>query len=148
MITAILFMSIGGGLLVWGIAQVLLARDSRDWPTTPGRVILSALAEEPDDEGGKPQWSPNVQYTYVVNGEQFTGNRLMFGGTLIESRVERVRRVLRRYPFGTPVTVHYDPDDPRKAVVECSTSGGIYVVFLAALAFLGFGLVALLDPFS
>jgi hypothetical protein len=68
---------------------------------------------------GKPQYEirnfANVVYEYDVRGRKVRGNRVSIGDDLGNFQVEET---LARYPVGTPVTVYYNPRDPKEAVLE------------------------------
>ena len=80
---------------------------SAAFDTTPGVITRSDLCrrrcEHPFD----------VEYTYTVNGRQYTGTKYEVGPQV---RCDRYWRAVRdANPVGTPVTVHFDPDDPQQA---------------------------------
>lgn len=57
-----------------------------------------------------------MRYRFEVNGESRVGTRVTFLG---ESSSESwATDVAQRYPPGTTVGVHYDPDDPGIAYLE------------------------------
>ncbi len=58
-----------------------------------------------------------VEYTYTVNGEEFSGKRIWFG----EARAlwpSASQGVAERYPEGGEVMVFYNPEKPRDSVLE------------------------------
>jgi hypothetical protein len=50
--------------------------------------------------------------------------------------VERAQKHIERYQAGTPVPVHYDPDDSAVAVLEPGESGGMRNLIAGSLFFL------------
>ena len=50
----------------------------------------------------------------------------------------------KRYPEGTDVEVHYDPDQPETAVLEVGIKGSNWMVLLFGLALSGSGVVGAL----
>ncbi|HYL73715.1 MAG TPA: DUF3592 domain-containing protein [Bryobacteraceae bacterium] len=80
---------------------------SESWPSTMGRVTFCWPG---------PRY-PAVEYTYMVNGEEFSGKRIWFG----EARAllpSASAGVAARYPKGGEVMVYYNPEKPRDSVLE------------------------------
>lgn len=123
-----------GGLLV-GIPFLLLwffkrrrGSASQSWPGVPGSVISSQLVESTDSEGDRTV-SADVRYQYDVAGRTYQSSRVAFGsGGTAQSQVTKYRP-------GAPVTVYYDPEKPKSAVLEPGTAG--VNVFL----YIGLGLI-------
>ena len=84
-----------------------------------------------------------VSYCYNVNNQEFVAGRTRFGDWLQLSWSTPAARVVRRYPRGSTVLVHYDPSDPKEAVLEPGASwyvGGA-LAFGLLFAVLGLGVV-------
>ncbi|MFP2926829.1 DUF3592 domain-containing protein [Pyxidicoccus sp. 3LG] len=75
----------------------------------------------------------------------YTANTLSFGGGDASSMTD-AQRVTHRYTTGTHVPVHYEPDDPTVACLECGGVGlSSYIVTLGGVALAGVGGMGLLD---
>lgn len=118
----------GGLLLIAAVvvgfaasAMVALARASRRWPSTSGRVVRSEILER----------QPVIRYQYHVQGEEFEGRDVAAGDWPFRTARSAARRV-QRYSAGTHVTVYYDVRDPRVAVLEPGLS--VDVLYLPVLA--------------
>lgn len=83
---------------------------SLDWSPTRG-VVLSA---EYRNGGDKGSYSAAAAYTYTVAGQRYSGNRVSFAHQAGEAYVEALIAPLQP---GDPVTVYYDPADPRRSVL-------------------------------
>ncbi len=92
------------------------AKASKAWPTIQGTVNSSILNIKKNNEG-KIMYSPNVQYTYSVDGKVYHGTniRMVDGSTNIK---QSVKKQLEKYKAGTSVEVFYDPEFPNSAVLE------------------------------
>jgi hypothetical protein len=119
----VLFFAVAGLLMtLFLIANLRLSLASARWPTTTGK-ILSSVAEGHGTlaSGGRGQagtvWSPVVEYSYQVAGRDYHGSRIAFGGDVSGSR-DFAQGIAARYPAGSAVTVHFDPDNPSFAVLE------------------------------
>jgi hypothetical protein len=94
-------------------------RGSARWPVAEGRVTGGRIEVNLRRRGKSAisayeTYSPVVPYAYEVAGTA-CGNDLPASD--FKSR-EEAEEVLRSYPVGAPVRVHYDPDDPGTAVLQ------------------------------
>jgi hypothetical protein len=58
-----------------------------------------------------------VRYRYRAGGQELEGDRIMFGGQPVTTRV-LAGGLVARYPVGARVDVHIDPNDPKNALLE------------------------------
>lgn len=122
-----------GGLIFLGLAinQYLKAKKAeKSWLKTTG-VVLNSGVEVRQSRNSKGQktrsYIPKVSYQYQVKDQTYNSERLGFGsGSFGESKANKK---IALYPLGVQVTVHYDPADPSKAVLE--TKATDFVKFLA-----------------
>lgn len=121
----------------WGSA-------SRTWPTVPGTItesrierhrhhhIDSTFRDDTITEQAK------IEYHFEVDDHVFWGARIAYDGAL--GRLS-AREAVARYPYGTEVTVAYDPADPRRCVLEpgfhrsMTTTGLVGSAILLVVAF-------------
>jgi hypothetical protein len=87
---------------------------AQTWPTVTGEIIASKVKKRHDSEHGPVEY-PHVSYTYEVNGKTHHSSNIMAGGEIGGVNVEST---LTRYPQGSKVTVYYDPQNPKDAVLE------------------------------
>lgn len=102
---------IGAGRLIAGAAEA-----RRTWPSTEGVVTTNWKATEPtrvrDSKTGNTyeQWGAILEYTYEVDGRQYTGNGRGYGEAApLEVEAD--------YVVGEKVRVFYDPEDPSRAAL-------------------------------
>lgn len=125
------FGSILSLLITWGavgfifvVVNFLLLRDTihtqnrekttLTWSTTEGTITTSKVRKQHDTENGNVSY-PRVTYTYEVDGKKHHSSNIMAGGEIGGINVEST---LARYPLGLKVTVYYDPQNPKDAVLE------------------------------
>lgn len=104
---------VGGGLVASSVSAIVRWRQARRWPHTEGRITESHIAGAGFDLVNT--YAPAVQYTYVVDGIAFTGNRVHFAGM---GSLTEAAATTEAYAPGQAVTVYYDPEDPSQAVLE------------------------------
>jgi hypothetical protein len=133
------------GLAIWGLPTgylgwlCWLARQSRTWPSTVGRVVSSRVRHD-EYRLRRQSWGiAAVEYEYEVNGRRLRGRRVRFGG-LLNANPRDAGRVVIRYTEGSPVSVRYDPVRPHRCTLERRLSRlvwmflGIGVFQVAAIA--------------
>jgi hypothetical protein len=120
-----------GAPTLWLAWQAWLARKSRNWPSTVGRVLGSRVQHDPN-RLGRTHGTASVSYEYEVDGRKYRGYRVRFGGWLNANPTSAGRTVIR-YREGSPVSVRYDPGKPRRCTLERRVSRQVWM-------FLGIGL--------
>lgn len=97
---------LGCSFLWLGLSSILLVSESGEWPTTDGYVTESYITHP--GRGGQLVF----RYEYEVDGLQYHSHTISysFDGPLVY--------FAEKYPQGTYVQVHYDPNDPTRAVLE------------------------------
>jgi hypothetical protein len=89
-----------------------LAEESKNWPTTEGKLTLVHMI-------GKKGWINNVdvRYDYSVGGEKYTGKNLnLFPNTIFGK--ENVEEIFEKYHEGQYVTVYTNPNRPKQSIIE------------------------------
>jgi hypothetical protein len=112
----------GGGALFVGVAALfLVARGSRAWSQTEGRILsavyLTGSSVDATNAGG--YWAQlKVEYEYHVGDRTLTGQRVWFGQSMWNRKWARTPEE-RRPPFkpGERVPVYYDPAHPERCTL-------------------------------
>jgi hypothetical protein len=118
------------------------ARSSQHWAVTTGDVLTSKT------EVNRRLRKPIIEYTYLVNGVRFTGNRVMFDTDGLYTWHE-AETVIDHYAPSKPVSVYYDPDNPQESALERRHRGIASSLLLKAfLLFLPTGLCLCLGLFA
>lgn len=103
---------------------------AQTWPTTTGTIGTSE-ARTHRHSGRQSAPFPHVTYTYEVNGKTYHSSNIMPGG---EIGGLNVQSTLARYPQGAQVTVYYDPQNPKDAVLEASNKTVSKAIWLMLVA--------------
>jgi Protein of unknown function (DUF3592) len=129
-------------------AAVIVARDSRTWPTVTGRVVRSEIRSN-RRANRLPGYRTIIRYEYTIDGEEYEGRDLASGEFPYRSARSAARR-LQPYPLGSTVLVRYFPGEPEVAVLEPGVSLDVLylpavssVLLLAALGLVAWGGVRL-----
>jgi hypothetical protein len=121
-----------GLILVAAAYKTLQVRAIGDWPSTPGKVVTSnsglreiKVLDDSRENGHRFEQHnfANIAYEYSVSGQTLSNNRVSIG----EDRGNfQVAETIARYPVGAVVTVYYNPQHPREAVLERGLPHGLW----------------------
>lgn len=97
----------GAVLIIFGMVSQYQQRQVKAWVETKGNITHSDFVD--DSEGGRL----TIEYEYSVAGMRFQSTRLAPAFMLYNAR-----EMANKYPVGAAVTVYYNPDNPKEAVLE------------------------------
>ncbi|GMU08414.1 MULTISPECIES: DUF3592 domain-containing protein [Corallococcus] len=126
-------LGIGVALAFAGGRMVYRSKASKDWPTAQGTVLTSRV--ETLRSKRAVSFRPEVSYRYEVNGVPYTSDTVAFDGHGAGGLAD-AQAVSRHYAAGSPVTLHYEPEDPSVACLQCGDTGVVnYLVTLGGAVF-------------
>ena len=124
------------------------SKESGTWPSIKGRITRSIIHSEEvsfgDRDDSTNNYTPDIdiEYEYEVNGESYTSQRIKIGGVSSSTQSTRIKGanisvsnvggLREKYPTGREVDVYYNPNNPKKAVLE--TGGSQLVLGIVGLA--------------
>jgi hypothetical protein len=130
---AIALVALGAFISAGFIRDIYFALKSKQWPTTTGKVVDLNVVGSPLIQSNYS--SAVVGYEYEVRGIRYTSKRIDYagrGGSL--GRWTRpARNYLRRYYEGQSIPVRYDPNQPKRAVLETGVTLGNFLRLLCGL---------------
>ena len=121
-----------GLILVAAAWKTLQVRAAREWPSTAGKVMISAaevrdvkVLDSSREDGHRidKRNFANIVYEYTARGATLRNNRVSIGEDLGNFGVAET---LARYPVGKAVTVYYNPLHPKEAVLERDLPKGLW----------------------
>jgi hypothetical protein len=133
-IFALVFGAIGVAIMLAGVNTYIKGNKARDWAIAQGKVVTSQVNRS---VGGKLTFSGWVVYDYSIMGQSYRSQTVTTAELMnIQStgKAEAYAKVAK-YPVGTTVSVYYDPNDPKRSVLEIVGDssllmlGGIFVIF-------------------
>lgn len=133
-----------GGLSLWlGINDMANGWASSTWPSVEGFVTASSVGINHSSTSSRrtttdTSYSADVEYTYAVAGEIYSGYRISFGEYSSADRAE-AERFLRPYPKGQAVAVYYNPKSHRRAVLEPGLHGYPWLLLIPGVLFTALG---------
>jgi hypothetical protein len=127
---------------VWASFEAVYAHASKHWPRTLGSIITSRVSVESDGSLQGPTYVAEILYRYVVDGHEYTCDRVRFGSLLSFALRRPADSFTKRFPVGAPVTVAYDPANPLRGVLEPGHAGQAYLKALVFAVIAAISLVA------
>lgn len=120
--------------LSWRFVQdIVLARQSAQWPSVTGYVSASQATPGPHLRGTVPK----IEYAYIVANQVYSGRRVLFGN--INGSKDWAEGVAARFPVG-PTQVFYSPTEPNESVLLPDTVGSTtYLALFVGLFFSALG---------
>lgn len=135
--------AIGVVLIVLYFKNKGKAKASESWPQAQGRVVATNIRvdEMDSDDSSGIRYVPEVHFAYEVDGMSFEGKRLAFGSEPSFGLRKKAEQFLEPYPSGRVVTVFYNPESPREAVLTQkmrSMTAGLIVGIVMIVAMICF----------
>jgi len=135
--------AITGVFVVLVVGSILKHRDAqRRFVSTTGVVESSEVKEH---SGDSTTYSPHIVYRYVVDGQEYTSDRYMYGEGSTSDH-GGVAEIVSDHPAGAGVTVYYDPLKPSESLLHLAVPGLHYflLLFLQPFILVGMGGIAYL----
>ena len=119
-----IFIFAGAVFAFFGINLLLEGKASERWPAVSGTVLSSTVESKfSQDQRSNSRTSqsttyhPKVTYEYRVDGQKHSSDQLGLSAWG-SSNTDHALSVVAKYPVGSSVTVHYNPEHPAKSVLE------------------------------
>jgi hypothetical protein len=142
-VLALLLLFGGAGVCAWGAINLLDAHTSKDWPVATGTVLDSTVSRHSVKRGrfGRAMvYRPEVRYSYRVNGQEYTGDRLSWTSTDYSEAAD-AHAVASRYIPENQINVRYKPSDPACSVITPGVTHSAMVVPGIGIGMILFGVV-------
>lgn len=132
-ILLVIFCLVGAGVSVYGSVVLQNAAVSKTWPTASGRILLAQVDTDTDEDG--TTYSADVSYEYFINDQRYQDDTVSFG-EYGSGNPKHAQEIVDRYPVGQAVTVYYDPEQPKTAVLEPGVTWSSYLMLGIGLLFM------------
>ena len=139
--------AVGATALAYYLWRAIQGTISKQWPVTVGRVTSSSLAVS--RFRGSENYSPQISYTYEVDGKEYVGRRVVFGPYGAQafggkSLRRAAKEATERYAVGKAVEVRYSSRWPSLSVLEpgITAQTWLWIGFIILALFVYFWLFA------
>lgn len=125
------------GIFCLGLAarSAYLTSIAMSWPTTAAIVVASSIDTTQSTVSSSTKYSPRISYTYYLNGQKYTSDRIDFGGKT-SSNFSYAKNIVSRYPLNGDIEIRYNPRKPTEAVLEAAVGWGFFISLGLGLVFL------------
>ncbi|MFH0909823.1 MAG: DUF3592 domain-containing protein [bacterium] len=108
------------GVALMGWSAWATTRDTADldWPIAKGYIMH---AEMRVIGMFRKSYVPDIAYRYAINGVVYRSKNLFSSEK--ETTKGEILRMMKIYPVGSKVYLHYNPDDPQQAYIEAVPAG-------------------------
>jgi len=127
-----LFILVGLMMCVFGVLNVIMAKESENWESVEGTITSSEISTS---HGESTTYGADVSYRFVVDDTVYKGDKVRLS-EVSTSNYGRAQKIVEKYPIEAVVKVFYDPNDPESNVLEPGLSGGSILLAVLGLAFL------------
>ena len=133
------------GFIYYLFVSIPKAVKAKYYPSVLGKITSSEVgtptAGSGRESGDRIQtFALDITYKYVVNGKTYSSKKRRWHE--VQSSFHRYHdSIARRYPLGKSVTVFYNPNNPKVAVLEPGLGLGALtglLIFISSIAFLTF----------
>lgn len=124
-----------------GINTIDKAKSSVNWPISTGVITDSFIVTSHKD--GSTLYRAQVLYSYMVNGQEYTSDKMSFITSSSGSR-NSAEKQLRHFPRGKEVDVHYNPDNHSEATLTPGMQKIYYLFPAVGILFTGVAICMLL----
>lgn len=143
-IPSLFFLVLGIGFIIISLINRRRAKAALNWPVTPATVLNTEVRKHKDYDGdsstGRTTYQPVVNYQYSIMGSLYNASRISFGDQ--KTSRKKAGEIIARYPAGTQVNAHYNPEKVEEAVLETAARGstgnlifGILFIIVAVAVF-------------
>jgi len=137
----LIFVFLGCLILFFSGYALLKTFESKSWPTTTGKIIVSEI--KATLRGGRSYsvnpytYKPNIEYSYSVFAQYHISNNIFWGWDLIDG-LEYSQTTTKNYPINELVKVYYNPQHPEEATLKFNESY-LFMLFVVGIIFIVFG---------
>jgi len=116
-----IFLVIAGiGAIIYGYVETSNAKASNSWPVVQGKILSSEVGSYLSRSAMR--YIPKISYEFEVDGEVFTGKKVMFADVESSSKGSP-QRLVSKYPQGSSADVYYKPENPAVSVLLPGNKG-------------------------
>jgi len=124
--------------LIWNLRNLWLSLRSKYWNEVDCEIIESEVKLSGFQFRNAKSYYPFVYYRFNVNGFDYEGKRIKYGGT--GGSEASANNYCEKYPVGKVVKVSFDPLHHHRSVLE---PGPSWRIFGAIILYVAMGAVAL-----
>jgi len=110
----IIFLILLLGWFTFSLLTSYKALQTRTWTETEG-TVTSACVKKLNSQKGKDKYKPVISYNYEIGGAIYSSDK--YNLSLGYGDEDWAEGIIANYPAASKLTVHYNPENPAKAVI-------------------------------
>lgn len=123
---------ITGTMSAYTLFNIYRAERARAFPTTIATITRSEITYR-SGRGGST--GIDIRYTFEHGGRRYVGDNYRYGGNMSSSDRAWADEAIVRFPNGSKVPVHFNPDEPTDSVLLPGVDGTQLVLLLFLMPF-------------
>lgn len=127
----------------------IASNNTKKWIPVKGKVLTSNIdcigyiGEDADRS-----YKTKIEYQYDVDGESYISKKVFYGDYIRANMPYRAKKIIKKYGKHQTITVYYNPDNPKKSVLETGVNPIIYKALFAGFCLISVSIVIMVnEPF-
>jgi hypothetical protein len=119
---------------------------TKKWIPVKGKVLISNIdcigyiGEDAD-----LSYKAKIEYQYGVNEESYLSKKFFYGDYIRANMPYRAKKVIKKYGKDEIITVYYNPDNPKKSVLETGVNPIIYKILFISFCLILLSIVIMMN---
>ena len=121
----------------------ILSRSTKKWLSIEGKINKSKLEITNQDIGNdmSVSYKANIEYQYVIEGNTYHSGRVFIGDYIRRNTSRNIESLVNKYAKDDKVLVYYNPNNPKRSVLETGVHSVIYRELLAGILLVALSIV-------
>lgn len=142
-----------GIILLFGIILLLhflylfiTSTKTKKWTPEKGKVLISNIdCISYIGEDADLSYKAKVEYQYGVNGESYLSKKIFYGDYIRANMPYRAKKVIKKYGKDEIITVYYNPNNPKKSVLETGVNPVIYKILFISFCLILLSIIIMMN---
>ena len=127
-----IFLLLLSAWLTYSIISFTNAIQTKSWPSVKG--IVKSTDVKKVSSKGTSQYSPVIDYSYRIGNEEYFSNK--YSSSTARGSSQWAKELIGKHPVNSPISVYYDPKDPKNSVlVQGLQSDNYWMLSLSLFSF-------------
>lgn len=138
--------SFGVFLLLHFFYLMITSTKTKKWIPVKGKILISNMdCIAYIGEDADVSYKAKIEYQYDVNGKSYLSKKVFYGDYVGANMPYRAKKVIKKYGKDGIVTVYYNPDNPKKSVLETGINLVIYKILFTSLCLILLSIVIMMN---
>ena len=136
-------------LLLNFIYLFITSTKTKKWIIVKGKMLSSNIdCINYIGEDADRSYKAKVKYQYSVNGESYLSKKIFYGDYMRANLPYQAKKIVKKYGKDEIVTVYYNPNNPKKSVLETGVNTIVYKILFTSLCLILLSIIIMInEPF-